>query len=242
MSEQGTVLAGDEPYITWNDGKPELVLSSPQHTKDFYGRDTKGLGPSHCSPSKLTDIQGHEKPPNMGFGPYFDRVLGSSVGVLNGQEWKTMRKNFDPHLSHKLAMDFRSPFSHEVADWIKHLPATGTEFRHGSLTKGFIVDASAACKTLPFKLVASVLYGEALSDSVFEELVDLNTIHEKVMSKAFFGRSERSRILSMLPSGSKSLMDGFEREWRTFNLKMIQVAKDVSTTGRSSYSCSHLFF
>jgi hypothetical protein len=242
MSQQGTALAGDEPYITWNDGKPEVILSSPEHMKDFYGRDTKGFGPSYCSISKSADIKGHAKPPNMGFGPYFDRVLGSSVGVLNGQKWKTMRKNFDPHLSHRLAMDFRSPFSREVADWMKHLPAIGAESRRDSLVKGFIVDASAACKTLPFKLVASVLYGEALSDSAFDELVDLNTLHERVMSKAFFGRRERSRVFSMLPGGSKSLMDGFEREWRTFNLKMIQVTKDVSRTACSTYSCSHLFF
>ncbi|KAF2680077.1 cytochrome P450 CYP5293A1 [Lentithecium fluviatile CBS 122367] len=162
----------------------------------------------------------------MGLGPYFDRVLGSSVGVLNGDKWKTMRKVFDPHLSHQLAMDFRSTFSREVAAWMNDRPSMGTKSAHGSPTTEFVVDASTACRILPFKLVASVLYGDVLSDSAFEELLELNKVHEKVMFNAFFGTRERSRLFSVLPSQSKILMDHFEREWRIFNLKMIRAAQD----------------
>ncbi|KAF2462609.1 cytochrome P450 [Lindgomyces ingoldianus] len=209
VSEQGTAIAGDEPYITWNDGKPEVVLSCPNHVKDFYGRETKG----------------HAKPPNMGMGPYFDRVLGSSVGVLNGDKWKTMRKVFDPHLSHQMAMDLRSTFSREVAAWMKDLPSTVAKFGNGVPGSEFVLDASTACRILPFKLVALILYGDALSEAAFEELLQLNALHEKVVFKAFFGKRERSRLFALLPSQSKSQMDEFEREWRVFNLKMIQTAE-----------------
>lgn len=41
----GLSLTEDEPFITWNDGKAEVVLSGPGHLKQFYGRDTKGLRP-----------------------------------------------------------------------------------------------------------------------------------------------------------------------------------------------------
>ncbi|ORX94548.1 cytochrome P450 [Clohesyomyces aquaticus] len=209
ISKQGAALADDEPYITWNDGKPEIVLSNPGHVKDFFSRQT----------------QGHAKPPHMGMGPYFDRVLGSSVGVLNGDQWKAMRKVFDPNLSHQTAMDFRGTFSREVAAWMKNLQSQGSTAANGALSPELVLDASVTCRVLPFKMVASVLYGNALSQDSFRELLALNSLHEKVMFNAFFGKQERSRLFSILPSQSKSLMDGFERKWRAFNLEMIEKAK-----------------
>ncbi|KAK0618757.1 Cytochrome P450 monooxygenase lepD [Lasiodiplodia hormozganensis] len=208
MSEQGVALAGTEPYLTWNDGKPEVVLTRPEHVKDFFGRESKG----------------HAKPPHMGMGPYFDRVLGSSVGVLNGDKWKAMRRVFEPHLSHQMAMAFSARFGREVAAWMAELPAEWAKAA-GADGAPFVVDAATACRFLPFKLVALALYGDALSEKAYERLLELNALHEKVMLRAFFGKAERSELFSRLPSESKALMDQFEREWRDFNLEIIERAE-----------------
>ncbi|KAB2569566.1 Cytochrome P450 monooxygenase lepD [Lasiodiplodia theobromae] len=208
MSEQGVALAGTDPYLTWNDGKPEVVLTRPEHVKDFFGRESKG----------------HAKPPHMGMGPYFDRVLGSSVGVLNGDKWKAMRRVFEPHLSHQMAMAFSARFGREVAAWMAELPAEWAKAA-GADGAPFVVDAATACRFLPFKLVALALYGDALSEKAYERLLELNALHEKVMLRAFFGKAERSEVFSRLPSESKALMDQFEREWRDFNLEIIERAE-----------------
>lgn len=163
----------------------------------------------------------------MGMGPYFDRVLGSSVGVLNGDKWKAMRRVFEPHLSHQMAMAFSARFGSEVAAWMAELPAEWAKAA-GADGAPFVVDAATACRFLPFKLVALALYGDALSEKAYERLLELNALHEKVMLRAFFGKAERSEVLSRLPSESKALMDQFEREWRDFNLEIIERAEKVS--------------
>lgn len=148
-----------------------------------------------------------------------------------------MRKVFDPNLSHGIAMDFRTRFGREVEAWMESLPAVSTKQGDGADGPGLVVDASTACKTLPFKLVALILYNEALSDAAFEELLELNNLHEKVMFKTFFGGPERSRLLSHLPTQSNGQMDEFGQKWRAFNLKMIKTAEEVSlsrTKGRVS--------
>lgn len=141
-----------------------------------------------------------------------------------------MRKVFDPKLSHSVVMDHRTRFGQEVESWIATLPALCTKQEQGSHDPGLVVDSSTACKVLPFKLVALILYGEALSDSAFEELLELNNLHEKVMFKTFFGAQERSRVLSHLPTQSNRQMDEFGQKWRAFNMKMIKSAEEVSTT------------
>lgn len=143
-----------------------------------------------------------------------------------------MRKVFDPKLSHTVAMDHCTRFGQEVDRWISSLPTLSTKQKQGTHGPGLVVDSSTACKILPFKLVALILYGEALSESAFEELLELNNLHEKVMFKTFFGAQERSRVLSHLPTESNRQMDEFGQKWRAFNLKMIKSAEAVSARSR----------
>lgn len=42
LSAQGRSVAGNEPYLIYNGRQQELVISRPDHVKDFYKDDTKG--------------------------------------------------------------------------------------------------------------------------------------------------------------------------------------------------------
>lgn len=174
----------------------------------------------------------------MGLGPYFGRILGQSVGVLNGDKWKTTRRTFDPHLSYQVAMQYQATFTREVVTWMEDLPLAGQKKESAEKISGFTVDATTACRILPFKMVASVLYGDALSDATFGELLALNALHEKVMFGTFFGKQERSRIFTLLPSQAKSRMDEFEAQWRAFNLAMIENSQKVGPARSDSISAN----
>lgn len=41
LSEQGKALAGDEPFLIRNGRARELVITKPDHLRDFYKCDTK---------------------------------------------------------------------------------------------------------------------------------------------------------------------------------------------------------
>ncbi|KAL1962731.1 hypothetical protein VTN77DRAFT_9275 [Rasamsonia byssochlamydoides] len=41
LSDQGKTLAGDEPYLIHNGRSRELVITQPDHLRDFYKDDTK---------------------------------------------------------------------------------------------------------------------------------------------------------------------------------------------------------
>ncbi len=42
LSDQGKQLAGTDPYLIHNGNSRELVITQPDHIKDFYRNDTKG--------------------------------------------------------------------------------------------------------------------------------------------------------------------------------------------------------
>ncbi|MCJ1381495.1 hypothetical protein MMC17_004606 [Xylographa soralifera] len=213
LSEEGYEKAHGDPYIVWNGRKREIVLSSPAHTRDFYQGDAKD----------------HVKPRALNMGHYFDRILGSSAGVQNGEQWNTTRRHFDPSFSHASAMDFRTIFSEEVKKWLENL--SNAQAASLSSFGEFDIDAVEACKVLPFKLVAYACYGNALlADSVLQELLALNTVHEQLMGQAIFGKVTESTVYGMLPTQHKRRMDQFQKDWAAFNMKMIQKAQETGET------------
>jgi len=81
ISEKGLKLAREEPYIVWNDSKREVVISTPEHMKDFFSGDTKGKYVSQKKRKKkacfnsgvnLLEID-HAKPPDYNMGYYFTK-------------------------------------------------------------------------------------------------------------------------------------------------------------------------
>lgn len=74
ISKKGLAISEVEPFITWNDGKPEIVLSRPDHIRQFYGRDTKGLGPKKTILSFEIELLTFKRPreaTSHGYGSFF---------------------------------------------------------------------------------------------------------------------------------------------------------------------------
>ncbi|KAF2669309.1 cytochrome P450 [Microthyrium microscopicum] len=209
ISNEGKMMAGEDPYILWNSGNAEIVLHTPEHMKGLYCREAGE----------------HGKAQNMNMGHYFGRIMGKAVGVLNGQAWKTTRRVFDPHLSWAKAIASQKDLSQIVKDWVRDLEASSdSSEQHPQTNFSIQVDAATAVRTLPFKLIALALYGESLTNEAWVELLRLNSMHEKVVSTTFFGSLERSKWYCSLPTNSKTEMDSFEVQWRDWNSKIIEAA------------------
>jgi hypothetical protein len=63
---------------------------------------------------------------------------------------------------------------------------------------------------------------------MFADLLQLNAIHEKIMTRTFFGRKETSWLYNLLPTTAKKEMDFFQEQWKLFNMRAIREAETVS--------------
>ncbi|KAK8093323.1 cytochrome P450, partial [Apiospora hydei] len=203
LSTQASLTAGNGPCLIWNGTRPEIILTQPEHVKEFYSRKAKE----------------HLKPTNACMGHYFGRVMGQCAGVVNDDLWRSIRTVFDPHFSHQCAKAFLDPMRRELSRWRDQLPAVPGR-------ADFVVEALEACRILPFKIIALSLYRDVLTDEMFDELLQLNVVHDKVLLTTWFGRRERSSFYNMLPTMAKNNMGTFEVEWEAYNLKVVRIATE----------------
>ncbi|KAM0666013.1 hypothetical protein ACQRIU_005357 [Beauveria bassiana] len=211
VSEAGRDIAGDEPFLIRNGPFQELVISQPDQLKEFCRKDAKD----------------HTKPTNMNLGDGFGQLLGGAVGVQAGKKWTTMRAHFDPEFSHKASMSMVPLYNNEAIRWLTELaqPSSSSCSSTPSTAGGFVRNIAGACRLLPFRLIGLVTYGEAFDDKLYQQLVELNEIHDKLMLDAFFGKWNASKLYNMLPTASRRRMQSFQRTWESINDAVILRAK-----------------
>ncbi|EJP66212.1 Cytochrome P450 CYP5293A1 [Beauveria bassiana ARSEF 2860] len=211
VSEAGRAIAGDEPFLIRNGPFQELVISQPDQLKEFCRKDAKD----------------HTKPTNMNLGDGFGQLLGGAVGVQAGKKWTTMRAHFDPEFSHKASMSMVPLYNNEAIRWLTELaqPSSSSCSSTPSTAGGFVRNIAGACRLLPFRLIGLVTYGEAFDDKLYQQLVELNEIHDKLMLDAFFGKWNASKLYNMLPTASRRRMQSFQRTWESINDAVILRAK-----------------
>ncbi|KAM3467810.1 hypothetical protein MY5147_008568 [Beauveria neobassiana] len=216
VSEAGRDIAGDEPFLIRNGPFQELVISQPDQLKEFCRKDAKD----------------HTKPTNMNLGDGFGQLLGGAVGVQAGKKWTTMRAHFDPEFSHKASMSMVPLYNSEAIRWLTELaePSSSSCSSTPSTAGGFVRNIAGACRLLPFRLIGLVTYGEAFDDKLYQQLVELNEIHDKLMLDAFFGKWNASKLYNMLPTASRRRMQSFQRTWESINDAVILRAKTFLQT------------
>ncbi|KAH8697071.1 cytochrome P450 CYP5293A2 [Talaromyces proteolyticus] len=207
LSDEGYALGQGDPYIIRNGGRKEVVLCKPQHLREFFTVDGKD----------------HWKAPDGNMGYFFHRLLGECVGANSRHEWRKIRSLFDPIYSSNAMSKLTHIFRGEVQDWLVCLSShSSTQTQRRAF---FTVDMSEQCARLPLKLVASTLYGDALSDESFADLMELARIREELGSNAFLGLHMISKIYALLPTRANRQLDRYTTGFRELNLQMVATAE-----------------
>lgn len=157
-------------------------------------------------------------------GAYFGRFLGHAVGAQAGERWRVIRKYFDAEFAHSVSAESIPEFTAIIQQWVEQLPSTGTVVQG---TDGYAVDIKQATKFLPFRLVAGHLYGEVLTDGVYAQLLDINSLHESIVNDVIAKPHLVSRVWNWLPSSEKKRMDCYLGRWERFNMDIILNAREV---------------
>lgn len=207
ISQKGSEVSGNDPYLVKNGRFQELVITQPEQLREFSRKDAKD----------------HMKPKNMNLGDFFGQLLGNSVGVQGGQKWAMMRAHFNPGFSRLASMDMVPTFAAEISHWVADLPKCSSCNSHAANT--FFRNAAQACRYLPFRLIALTAYGEALNDETYEELLHLNDLHDTLMLDAFFGKWTVSKLFNILPTEFRKRMQTFQKGWKKLNHDVIARAK-----------------
>ncbi|KAL7944855.1 cytochrome P450 [Trichoderma barbatum] len=211
LSRQGKELAGDAPYIIHNGQSKELVITQPDHLKDFYKNDT----------------QHHPKPANLNMGAYFGRILGHAVGVQAGDRWKIIRKYFDPEFAFRLTVGAMPQTLDLVNQWADQLVQHPIPTSNLAASESFTTDVQSVGKFLPFKIVSQQLYGQVFNEEFFAKLLEMNSLHEEILHDVLLNQRLTSKLWNLLPSKASRRMDEYNRKWKKFNLDaVIQARKE----------------
>ncbi|KAL7907288.1 cytochrome P450 [Trichoderma velutinum] len=209
LSRQGRELAGDAPYMIRNGQSRELVITQPDHLKDFYKNDT----------------QHHPKPANLNMGAYFGRILGHAVGVQAGERWKIIRKYFDPEFAFRITVNAMPRTLDLVNQWADQLVQHSAPSSKPAARESFTTDVQSVGKFLPFKIVSQQLYGQVFNEEFFLKLLEMNSLHEEILHDVLLNQRLTSKFWNLFPSKASRRMDEYNRKWKRFNLDAVALAR-----------------
>jgi cytochrome P450 len=178
------------------DPADQSVLTDPDHIRAYYQGDAKV----------------HPKAPGLGFGEYMNRILGEAVGFKHNEDWRRLRAHMDPYFTSQKSSELLPIMISDTGEWLESLPRLSHVVRNEKDNK-LAIRAEELVSTLPFRMIARRVFDELLDDKLLDELSQLNTVHERVMTRAFFGKFEQWKIFKYLPVQANRDVGGFERDW-----------------------------
>ncbi|KAJ4163173.1 hypothetical protein LMH87_004917 [Akanthomyces muscarius] len=191
LSKNGQEIAADDPYLIQSGPYQELVISQPSHIQEFYKNDAKD----------------HTKPQNRNFGVLFGRWAGAAVGMQYGDNWKRIRKHFDPVFSFHSVMQNKQRFDIEVQQLIEGLVENNS----------YEIDPTTAFKYFTFRALALHLYEDGFDDRVYWRMLELDEMHQNIVRVLSSPTLPDSGLYNWLPTSSGKTLANYLTQWKEFN-------------------------
>lgn len=137
------------------------------------------------------------------------KVLGRCVGLISGNEWKSVRNVVEYPFSRKKAAALLPSIRRQVDTHVSEL------WHSGQLSTG-LLDPAEDLKMLPFWVVAEIFYGQ-LSTEMIQELKDLAPQRERLFRYVIYGGLSRFSWSRFLPMEANAALNAFQKRWKAFN-------------------------
>ncbi|KAK0387750.1 hypothetical protein NLU13_3995 [Sarocladium strictum] len=190
-------------YRIWSGLTPEIVISQPDHVKQFH-----------------RDSSLHEKSTSSNGGWLFHQQLGDCLGLINGEPWKKLRAIFHPHLTHRSVARALPQLVSSATNHLSQL--TALQGPGGNV----YIDACNSA-SFPFFATAEFIYGP-LSIKEKEQLWDLGQRSLQLMGKVLSGGVYRFKMYEWLQPSTHRVCKEFERDWTAFNKGLYVSRKAMS--------------
>ncbi|KAL6301175.1 cytochrome P450 [Sparassis latifolia] len=200
------------PIYTFQAGKiRELVLTSPEDIKVYY-KDALGRD----------EDKAHKKALGASFGDYMTRFLSKAVGFQYGYSWKRIRNSLDPHFVRKMALDAIPYMKSDFVEWIVALRSSPQATAMGANPSDpFEIQAIAATKELPFKVISKSTYGETLTPDWYARLWALHPIHDECMANAIGNSYATHWWYRFMPTAANQSLRAFKDGYKSFNREIV---------------------
>ncbi|KAI1176317.1 putative cytochrome P450 monooxygenase [Nemania sp. FL0916] len=179
-------------YRIWSGTRSEIVLTRPEHIQSVF-----------------KDSDKHFKAVNNNSGYLMGQLLGRCVGLISGQEWKTVRQGVEIPFLRKKAAEYVPLVEEHIRDHFDHL------WKEFELQQG-LLDPAQDLRLLPFWVVAEIFYGK-LSPEMRSELRDLVPLREELFKTVIRGGISRFSFSRYLPTETNRVLRQFQSQWRSFN-------------------------
>ncbi|KAJ5945400.1 Cytochrome P450 [Penicillium verrucosum] len=184
-------------YRVWNGTWPEIVITDPKDVEAWFS----GKGE-------------HSKFSYEPSGALFNYAMGHAVGLVNGQDWKVLRKLLDPYVNFSSSARL-TPMVLERA--IEHVQTLRTRTLTPTKEGETIVNTYRAVQPYPFFTQLETFYG-LLTDTQKDEVWSIGQIFLTLSTWTVEQGLTRSRVLKYMYSwDSWKLIREFDRRWRIFN-------------------------
>ena len=175
-----------------------------------------------------SDANDHPKTPNVNLGWFVGELLGQAMGLLYGQDWKRLRKIFDPAFTHSAAVARVDVIDGAARKYVEglHLLADKAPETNGEKDgKSFSLPVLKAFTKFPYFLTASTIYGPMTE----AEERDLWSVTEKRIALNQYwisGGPYRVKFLAKLfDAGAVKHLKEFNMEWHEYNARMVEVRR-----------------
>ncbi|KAI0969441.1 cytochrome P450 [Xylaria arbuscula] len=172
---------GASPCLVRTGPNQELVLSTAQDVQDFYGQD----------------YGRHMKTVTSQPGSPFGYVMPGAAAPPVNQDWRKIRKHFEPQLSIQAVSQRVPRFTREIKTWVKNLDVD-------------FVDSRQTFDLILFRMMYLHLYEDAYDDRKYWSLLQLYLSHKKAVE---------------VTQGSAKLAKKFDNEWQEFCKMIVEVAQ-----------------
>ncbi|OJJ45142.1 hypothetical protein ASPZODRAFT_144441 [Penicilliopsis zonata CBS 506.65] len=185
-------------YRIWNGAWPEIILTHPKDVEAWFS----GKGE-------------HFKAGTEPAGCLFSSVLSNAIGLINGGDWRTLRRKLDAFVNFQASNKLTGLLIQRAQEHVDSLAVDSNQTRQTLLAVPFL-------QPYPFFTTIEVFYG-ALTSAEREEMwsigLDFLSVAGFVVQEGL-NRTRFTRWLYSWPAWRA--LRTFEHRWATFNRRFVQ--------------------
>ncbi|KAJ0120705.1 cytochrome p450 monooxygenase 2 [Diaporthe amygdali] len=192
-------------YRIWVGPNPEVVITEPKDVQALY-----------------TNASDHAKAPAANTGWLLSQIMGQGAGLINGQRWINLRKELDPHFSHKVSVNMVGTLNEHAKIYVENMVQHGLPGRlEKDGSERFVVNAAQALTRYPYYEIANMFYSD-LTQQEIDRLWDLGQLFTKAFASVIDGGINRSRLTKWFNTDSWKLTKTYIDQWEEFNASAVK--------------------
>lgn len=197
-------MSFNKPFISLtediNVALPSRVITEPKDVQALY-----------------TNASDHAKASAANTGWLLSQIMGQGAGLINGQRWINLRKELDPHFSHKVSLHMVGNLKEHARVYVRDMGQFSLSDRlekNGS--ERFVVNAAQALTRYPYYEIANMFYS-SLNQQEIDRLWDLGQLFTKAFASVIDGGINRSILTKWFNTDAWKLTKTYIDQWEEFN-------------------------